>query len=203
MIKINLNPKKEKRKIPSLKPSIAIPTISLKNEVVLIIIPIITISLSIAYLMYITSNINSLESEKEALSQELQRYKDAQAKIDILKKRIAENEELGEKLNLKIKTYEYLSKSASLTGQMLVASINTVPDGVWLENVVIGVDKSSISGYAFQPDYISKYYENLNRYYNVSFNATESRISPNNLRYYSFNFELKSKQTKPQQQESM
>lgn len=200
MIKINLNPKKEKRKIPSIKPSIALPAISLKNEVVLlIVIPIFIVSLTIVYLIYLLSNINSLESRKEALSQELQKYKDAQAKIDILKKKIVENEELGEKLNLKIKTYEYLSKSASLTGQMLVASINTVPDGVWLENVIIGVDKSSISGYAFQPDYISRYYENLNRYYNVNFNATESKLSPNNLRYYSFNFELKSKQTKPQQ----
>lgn len=199
MIKINLNPKKEKRKLPSIKPSVALPTLSFKNETILVIaLPLLIVLGTLLYTIYLSSEIKSLEERKYELTREIQKYKDIQAKIDILKKEIEENQKLGEKLNLKIKTYEYLAKGAFWTDEMLRTSIANIPDGVWLESLSISSDKSNISGYAFQPDHISRYYENLKKYYTINFNATESKISSTNLMYYSFTFEIKNRQNKPE-----
>lgn len=193
MIKINLNPKKEKKKLQIVK-SLKLPTIpiSLKSEnIILIAIPVMLSLSAVGYLLYIKAKTNTLNEKKDMLSAEIQKYRDIKAKIDILKKEIEEDEKISENLDLRMKTYEHLSSGKILAGKVLKLSIDNIPDGVWLENVVIATDKSNISGYAFQPEYITKYYNNLVKFYDISFNATESKTSPTNLTYYTFSLELK------------
>lgn len=193
MIKINLNPKKEKKKLFSPK-GIKIPTdiFSFKNEnIILIVVPSVMIASALIYSIYLDKKIDSLKEKKETLSLEIQKYKTLKAKIDSLKKEVEENEKLSENLNLKMKTYEHMSSSNVLASKTLRISVDSIPDGVWLENIVISTDKSNISGYAFQPDYITKYYNNLATHYSINFSAAESKVSPTNLTYYTFNFELK------------
>lgn len=193
MIKINLNPKKEKKGIPSLKvPTISFPGISLKNEnIVFMSIPLVAICGLLIYYFYINNKVSSLNEEKNDLSVQIKKYKEVKLKIEQFKQEVAENERLSDRLDMKIKSYEYLSSSKSLAGLLLKSSIKQIPDGVWLDNINMSLEKGNIVGYAFDPQFITKYYRDLSRYYDVSFNATESKTSQSNLIYYTFNFEVK------------
>lgn len=193
MIRINLNPYKRK-KIPSLKvPTLGFSGFSIKNERILfILVPLFIIGGTFIYYFYLTREIDSLQEEKIRLTMELEKDKEVKNKIESLKRELAERENISEKLNLKIKIYEYLSSGKDLAVEMLKVSLNYIPDGLWLENAKFSLERGNIVGYALQPDFISKYHSYLNRYYDVGFTATESKISSNNnLRYYSFNFEVK------------
>ncbi|MEJ5173264.1 MAG: fimbrial assembly protein, partial [Hydrogenothermaceae bacterium] len=96
MIKINLNPKREKKKLPSFKkPVIELPEISLKSEkVIFIIVPAIVFGGTLLYYLYLSNKVSSLSEEKERLSVEISKYKDVKGKIEKLKKEIAENEKI-------------------------------------------------------------------------------------------------------------
>ncbi|MEZ0323901.1 MAG: PilN domain-containing protein [Hydrogenothermaceae bacterium] len=193
MIKINLNPKREKKKLPSFKkPTIGFPDISLKNEkTIFITVPAVVLGGTLLYYLYLSSKVSSLSEEKEKLSAEISKYNNVKVKIDRLKKEIAENEKISEKLDMKIKTYEYLASSQSLAKELLRYSLEPIPDGVWLDNITISSEKGNIVGYAFDPQYISKYYTDLAKHYEINFTNSESKVSPTNLRYYTFNFEIK------------
>lgn len=131
-----------------------------------------------------------MNEKKQQISLEMQRYKNIRLKIEALKKELEEREKLTEKLQLKVKTYEYLSSEKLAISWILKTSIASIPDGVWLESVDISTDGGKISGYAFQPENITSYYNNLSKFYTIKMGSIESKVSPTSFTYYSFSLEL-------------
>lgn len=191
MIRINLNPKRQKK--PSFRAGIKLPdlfSLAGNQNIIFIAIPAVSIVLLVVYYNYITAKIDSLNERKQQILVEMQRYKDIKLKVEALKKELEESEKLAEKLELKVKTYEYLSSDKIAVNKILRTSIESIPDGVWLEAITVSADGGKISGYAFQPENITSYYNNLSRFYTINIGSTESKTSPTSFTYYNFSLEL-------------
>jgi len=192
MIKINLNP--EKRKPKAIKRA-GPPTITIKNKAVLYIgIPVILIAAEVVYSVYLNTKINNLMEKKQQLVQERAKYKDVERKINQLKKAVAESERLKETTKLKIAVFNKLASEKTDFIPMIRAIAVSLPDGVWLKKVDILRTGGSLSGFAFNPKFISNFYDNLSGYYTqIKFNTVSKNTPPNksrNLKYYSFRFTL-------------
>ncbi len=193
MIKINLNPEKRKRK--EFK-KVGAPSIKLKNKAVLYVgIPILLIGAEIVYSVYLGAEISNLMERKQQLIEERAKYKDVERKINQLKKAVAEAERLKEVTKLKIAVFNKLSSEKTDFIPMIKAIAVSIPDGVWLRKVDILRTGGNLTGFSFNPKFISNFYDNLSSYYKtITFNSVERRKSSgkkrSNINYYSFKFNL-------------
>jgi len=193
MIKINLNPEKRKRK--EFKKA-GIPSVKLKNRAVLYLgIPILLIGSQIVYSVYLGAEINNLIEKKQQLIEERAKYKDVERKINQLKKAVTETERLKEVTKLKIAVFNKLSSEKTDFIPMIKAISVSIPDGVWLRKVDIQRNGGNLTGFSFNPKFISNFYDNLSFYYgNITFDSVERKqASPrkrNSVSYYSFRFNL-------------
>ncbi|WP_457639674.1 PilN domain-containing protein [Persephonella sp.] len=193
MIKINLNPEKREKKAVKTAP---VPAEKFKNKAVLYIgIPVLLIGAQIVYTVYLNSQISQLQEKKQQLTQERAKYKDIERKINQLKKAVAEAERLKETTKLKIAVFNKLQSEKTDFIPMIRAIAVSLPDGVWLKKVDIVRSGGSLSGFAFNPKFISSFYDNLANYYShINFNAVvkqEAKRKAGAVRYYSFKFNLK------------
>ncbi len=195
MIKINLNPEKKKAKIKkkgvSLKaPSFAIPA----QNFIYISIPVVIILVEIGYYFYINFQIKDLEAQKRNLLIEKTRYRTAKRHIDILKQKIKEAERMKDEVAIKIDIYQKLAKEKTDFSKILYEIASSVPDGIWITNLSLSRDKSSLKGYTFDPQFISIFYKNLKKFYrHIEFKSTK-REKSKNLIFYSFDFEMKKRE---------
>ncbi|HHG73439.1 MAG TPA: hypothetical protein ENK22_00125 [Persephonella sp.] len=190
MIKINLNP--EKRKPKAVKRG-GPPSITLKNKGILYIgIPAILIAAEVVYSVYLNSKINDLIDQKQQLIQERAKYKDVERKINQLKKAVAESERLKETTKLKIAVFNKLASEKADFIPMIKAIAVSLPDGVWLRKVDILRSGGNLTGFAFNPKFISNFYDNLSGYYSrIKFDTVSKNVSKKkaiSLKYYSFSF---------------
>ncbi len=193
MIKINLNPEKRKRK--ELKKA-GVPSVKLKNKTVLYIgIPILLIGAEIVYSVYLGSEINNLIEKKQQLMEERAKYQDVERRINQLKKAVAESERLKEITKLKIAVFNKLSSEKTDFIPMIKAIAVSIPDGVWLRKVDILRNGGNLTGFSFNPKFISNFYDNLSSYYKtITFNTVERKENSakkrSSVNYYSFKFSL-------------
>ncbi|MBK3332151.1 PilN domain-containing protein [Persephonella atlantica] len=193
MIKINLNPEKRKRK--ELKRA-GVPTVKLKNKAVLYLgIPLILIGAEIVYSVYLGTRINNLIEKKQQLIEERAKYRDVERRINQLKKAVAEAERLKEITKLKIAVFNKLSSEKVDFIPMIKAIAVSIPDGVWLKKVDILRSGGNLTGFSFNPKFISNFYDNLSAYYQtITFDSVERKGSSakkrNSVNYYSFKFNL-------------
>ncbi len=197
MIKINLNPEKKKGKGKILKrPSITAPSISLpKENAILIAIPVVILTLEIAYLFFISIDIKQLNQRKRELLVEKSKYRVAKKQIDTLKNRIKEAERMKDDVILKIEIYNRLSKEKTDFGNILYSISRSVPDGIWLTQLNISREQTKLKGYTFDPQYITVFYQNLKKFYtDIVFKSTQMNKGKL-LTYYSFDFNMKNWKT--------
>ena len=193
MIKINLNPEKRKTKVVKTTP---VPSEKLKNKAILYIgIPVLLIGAEIVYSVYLNSQINDLMDKKQQLVEERAKYRDVEKRINQLKKAVAEAERLKETTKLKIAVFNKLKTEKADFIPMIRAIATSLPDGVWLRKVEIVRSGGNLTGFAFNPKFISSFYDNLTNYYSdIKFNAVEKKEAKNKravgLRFYSFRFSL-------------
>ncbi|GAB6072052.1 hypothetical protein JCM14244_04290 [Venenivibrio stagnispumantis] len=193
MIKINLKPKKERKikGVPKIKLG-GLPQLSLKSQIIYFV-PVIFLIGEISYLFYINKQISDLNTQKEELEQKKTKLNAFKKNIDDLLREINEQKKLKEEVNLRIATIENLSNQKKDFSKLLDAVVYSYTDGIWLTSANLSIEKSSLSGFAFSPDYISTYYSNLNRYFDsISFSQTEMKVANAGFPYYSFNFEISS-----------
>jgi type IV pilus assembly protein PilN len=199
MIKINLNPRKKKRGLTTGTPSISLKSLkfgSLKsenaNKFLVILLPIILIAGLLFYYFYLELQIESLQQRKTMLISEKEKLKVIENKINQLKKAIAEQEKQKEKLELRFKTFQYLADSRKSLTPKLNSIVLPIPDGLWLESVEISKDSGKITGNSLKPELVAQYYKSLNNSYkDIVFNGAEKKVSPANIIFYNFIFELK------------
>jgi type IV pilus assembly protein PilN len=199
MIKINLNPRKKKRRLTAVTPSISLKSLkfeSLKsenaNKFLVILFPVILIASLLLYYFYLGLQIKSLQQRKTMLITEKEKLKAIENKINQLKKAIAEQEKQKEKLELRFKTFQYLADSRKSLTPKLNTIVLPIPDGLWLESIEISKDSGKITGNSLKPELITQYYKSLNiSYKDIIFNGTEKKVSPANIIFYNFTFELK------------
>ncbi|WP_456400741.1 PilN domain-containing protein [Persephonella sp.] len=187
MIKINLNPEKVRKKIERKKIGLE----ALKTKTVIYIgIPVILIASELLYLTYLNYNVSKLKEKREQLMAERAKYKDIEQEIRKLKKKVAEAEKLKEETKLKMAIFEKLSSEKTDFIPMISSIAVSMPDGIWLNRLSITRSSSSLSGFTFNPKFISEFYNNLSKYYtNVKFKST-ARERGGNLSYYSFSFNM-------------
>jgi len=191
MIKINLKPKKERKikGVPRIKLG-GLPQLSLKSQIIYFV-PIIFLIGEISYLFYINKQISDLNQEKEHLEQKRLQLVAFKKDIEKVEKEVNEQKKLKEEVNLRIATIENLSNQKKDFSKLLDAVVYSYTDGIWLTSANLSIEKSSLNGFAFSPDYISTYYNNLNRYFgSISFSQTEMKVANAGFPYYSFNFEI-------------
>jgi type IV pilus assembly protein PilN len=203
MIKINLNPKKKKRGLAAVTPSISLKSLkfgSLKSENVnkflVFLLPVILVVLIVGllfYYFYLELQIESLQQRKTMLITEKEKLKVIESKINQLKKAIAEQEKQKEMLELRFKTFQYLADSRKSLTSKLNSIVLPIPDGLWLESVEISKDSGKITGNSLKPELVAQYYKSLSTSYkDIVFNGAEKKTSPMNIIFYNFTFELKS-----------
>ena len=197
MIKIDLNPKRKKKAIPFKKvqiPALKLPEIGKNNFLILIVggVSFIFILLEFTYLFYLSNRISSLQEKKIQIESEINKLKEYEKKLKEIEKIVFSLEQQKEKLLLKIKTFEYISQYKKPLTPKLNLLVQSLPDGVWLENIELSFAEAKVKGNSLNPENISVYYRNLNAFYNtINFNGTEKKVSPANNIYYSFEFDLK------------
>jgi type IV pilus assembly protein PilN len=190
MIKINLNPKKkEKINLQQL----SFPELSnlLSNPYVIGTVIGSLIFLEIGYMFYLDLKKNRLLEKKQHLIAEKERLKKIEKKIKDLKMSIKYQKDISEKIKLEGKIYKKLAQQKDDFRPMIAQIGTSLPDGVWLKTVNLDRKKTKITGYSFNPNFISYYYENLSKYYkDVSFSSTKrenlKRKKSNPVSYYSF-----------------
>jgi type IV pilus assembly protein PilN len=200
MIKIDLNPRKKKRRLTIATPSVSLKSLkfgSLKSEnaykFLVILLPVILIVGLLFYYFYLELQIESLQQRKAMLITEKEKLKAIENKINQLRKAIAEQEKQKEKLELRFKTFQYLVDSRKSLTSKLNSIILPIPDGLWLESVEISKDSGIITGNSLKPELVAQYYKSLSiSYKDIVFNGTEKKASPTNIIFYNFTFELKS-----------
>ncbi len=190
MIKINLNPKK-KEKINFQEFSLPDVSTLLSNPYVIGSVIGGLIFLEIGYMFYLDLKKNRLLDKKQDLVSEKERLKKIEKKIKNLKLSIKYQKNLTEKIKLEGKIYKKLAEQKGDFRPMLAKVGSSLPDGVWLRQVKLSRDKTEINGFAFNPNYISSYYDNLSQYYkNVSLSSTKRETKRKNktkdIHYYSF-----------------
>jgi Tfp pilus assembly protein PilN len=194
MIKINLNPRKKKRGLTALTPSISLKSLRFENanKFLAVLLPVILIAGLLFYYFYLGLKIESLQQRKTMLITEKEKLKAVENKINQLKKAIAEQEKQKEKLELRFKTFKYLADSRKSLTPKLNSIILPIPDGLWLESVEISKDSGKITGNSLKPELVAQYYKSLSSSYkDIVFNGTEKKTSPANIIFYNFTFELK------------
>lgn len=192
MIRINLNP--EKRKAKRVKAA-GVPKLKLKNKALLYIgIPALIIGAEVVYSVYLEAKINDLMDKKQALMAERAKYKDVEKKINELKKAVAQAERLKEVTKLKIAVFNKLSSEKTDFVPMIRAIALSLPDGVWLRKIDILRSGGNLTGFAFNPKFISNFYDNLSNYYKmVKFDSVvleKNKKKSSSLKFYSFKFNL-------------
>ncbi|WP_457641522.1 PilN domain-containing protein [Persephonella sp.] len=187
MIRINLNPEKTRKKFEKRKVGIEF----FKSKTILYIgIPVILVASELLYLVYINMSINNLSNEKQRLEAERSKYKDIEKDIRRIKKKVAEAEKLKEEIKLKMAIFEKLASEKTDFIPMINSIALSMPDGIWLNKLEITRSRSSLSGFTFNPKFISEFYNNLSKYYtNVKFKST-AREAGKNISYYSFSFNM-------------
>jgi type IV pilus assembly protein PilN len=187
MIKINLNPEKVKKKLERKKIGIEV----IKSKTVLYIgIPVVLIAGELLYLTYLNVTVNKLQEKKQRLVEERAKYKDIEQEIRKLKKKVAEAEKLKEETKLKMAIFEKLSSEKTDFIPMITSIAASMPDGIWLNKLEITRSRSNLSGFTFNPRFISEFYNNLSRYYtDLKFKST-AREAGKNVNYYSFSFNM-------------
>jgi Tfp pilus assembly protein PilN len=194
MIEINLNPRKKKRGLTALTPSISLKSLRFENanKFLAVLLPVILIAGLLFYYFYLGLKIESLQQRKTMLITEKEKLKAVENKINQLKKAIAEQEKQKEKLELRFKTFKYLADSRKSLTPKLNSIILPIPDGLWLESVEISKDSGKITGNSLKPELVAQYYKSLSSSYkDIVFNGTEKKTSPANIIFYNFTFELK------------
>ena len=194
MIEINLNPRKKKRELTTLTPSISLKSLRFENvnKFLAILLPVILIVGLLFYYFYLGLKIESLQQRKAMLITEKEKLKAIENKINQLKKAIAEQEKQKEKLELRYKTFQYLADSRKSLTSKLNSIVLPIPDGLWLESVEISKDSGKITGNSLKPELVAQYYKSLSiSYKDIVFNGAEKKTSPTNIIFYNFTFELK------------
>ncbi|WP_457621352.1 PilN domain-containing protein [Persephonella sp.] len=187
MIKINLNPEKVRKKLEKRRIGIEV----LKSKTVLYLgIPVVLIAGELLYLTYLNVTVSKLQEKKQKLAEERAKYKDIEQEIRKLKKKVAEAEKLKEETKLKMAIFEKLSSEKTDFIPMITSIATSMPDGIWLSRLEITRSRSNLSGFTFNPRFISEFYNNLSRYYtDVKFKST-ARETGKNVSYYSFSFNM-------------
>jgi type IV pilus assembly protein PilN len=194
MIKINLNPRKKKRRLTIAAPSVSLKSLKLENvnKFLVILLPAILIVSLLFYYFYLELQINSLYQRKTELVAEKEKLKTIENKIIQLKKAIVEQEKQKDKLELRFKTFQYLADSRKSLTPKLNSIILPIPDGLWLESVEISKDSGKITGNSLKPELVAQYYKSLSiSYKDIVFNGAEKKTSSTNIVFYNFTFELK------------
>ncbi len=188
MIKINLNPKK-KEKINFQEFSVPDVAALFNNPYVIGSVIGTLIFLEIGYIFYLDLKKNRLLDKKQNLVAEKERLKKIEKKIKDLKLSIKYQKNLSEKIKLEGKIYKKLAEQKGDFRPMLVQVGTSLPDGVWLSKLNLSRNKTEISGYSFNPNFISFYYENLSKFYkdiNLTSTKREKAKKRKSVPYYSF-----------------
>lgn len=161
------------------------------QDIVVILIFILILAAPIFYYIHLSSKVENLKEEKAVLISKIENYKQIKVKIDNLKKEIEKGEKLSEELSLRLKIYQELVDSKVEAKDTLKLSINSLPEGTWLESLKISINDGTLNGNAFNPKYISEYLTNLSSHFVTSLNSIEYKLSKNNMLYYSFSLGVK------------
>jgi Tfp pilus assembly protein PilN len=86
--------------------------------------------------------------------------------------------------------YENLPSEKRLFLHMFYALSTSLPDGVWLNKIKLSRKSSTFKGFSFKPEYISYFYNNINKHYSkVDFSSIKRKTNKVN-EYYTFSFSL-------------
>jgi len=156
------------------------------------LLPVILIVGLLFYYFYLGLQIESLQHRKTMLIAEKDKLKAIENKTNQLKKAIAEQEKQKEMLELRVKTFQYLADSRKSLTSKLNSIILLIPNGLWLESVEISKDFVKITGNSLKPELVAQFYKSLSiSYKDIVFNGAEKKVSPANIIFYNFTFELK------------
>jgi len=214
MIKINLNPRKKgaitkagaKRKFGLELPSIKAPSLKIKG-IVFIAIPLIILGLEAFYYLNLDFSLNKLRNEISAVDNQIRKYKLLSKNLEQLQKQIEEQRKLKESIRTQILVFQKFAIQKGDILRMFESVATSMPDGIWLTKM--NLDKNTYSveldGYSFNPKLITRFMNNLGRYYSsISFSSTK-RVEGKVVDFYSFNLRLanwklkKKKNNKPQE----
>ena len=182
MIKINLKPGQKKASI--------IETFSLENinkTFIIIIIFLVLVIAEFGYLIVLNIKHNDLLAKKQYLTTEKERLKAIERKINEKKKALAIQKKLKRDLEIRKKIFVKLSEQKSDFVPMLAGLGNSLVDGIWLKDIKLSRQNTSVKGFSFNTLYISTFYENLNKYFKqVSLDSTQRIKTKSDLVYYNF-----------------
>lgn len=69
--------------------------------------------------------------------------------------------------------FEKLSSEKTDFIPMITSIATSMPDGIWLSRLEITRSRSNLSGFTFNPRFISEFYNNLSKYYtDLKFKST-------------------------------
>ncbi len=195
MIKINLRPGQKKA---SIKEAFSLENIN-KTFIIIIIFLVLVIA-EFAYFIILNIKQNDLLANKQYLTAEKERLKIIEQKINEKKKAIAIQKRLKRELEIRKKIFVKLSEQKSDFVPMLIGLGDSLVDGIWLKDIKLSRENSAIQGFSFNPLYISKFYENLNKYFTqVSLDNTQRIKTKSDLEYY--NFKIKAVKWKKNKEE--
>lgn len=196
-LRINLLPPEYRKKKRRLDLSLQLPSFAnLSQFQPYIPIPLTLVAMLYMGYVYISKDteINQLNQKKDSLNAELQKYQEEASKIDRLKQEFKNLEAKQKELEISLKLYGYITSSDIKTPQTLKSLIDNVPYGLWLENISLSADKTTLSGYSFSPKQIVDFSQSLSGMFEVNLNSTDSKTGPNEIVYYSFNIDLRKKE---------
>ncbi len=190
MIKINLNPKVEKKRAKKPK---ALPSIKVNKLFLVVIILIALIVAEVGYYILLGNKESDLLSKKQYLQSEKNRLKVIEAKVRKKKELLKSAKKLKENLELRKKIFLVLSKQKSDFVPVLNNLGNSLIDGIWLKEIKLSRSQNSFKGFSFNPMYISSFYKNLNKYFQqVSLNNIKRIATKADLTYYNFKIKTSS-----------
>jgi len=186
MIKINLNPEKEKEGISF---QFFLSEIWFSNYIYAGIFVASIVGVGV-YNFLLSSAINDLEKQKKQLSKEKQKYQKVANKIKQLNREIANLNKTLKSLEDKKLVYENIPSERKLFLNMFSAISVSLPDGVWLSKIKLSRKSSTFEGFSFKPEYVSYFYEKINKHYSsVDFSYIKKESNKIN-EYYIFKFSL-------------
>ena len=188
MIKINLNPEKDK-KSKGLSFQFSISDFELSNYIYIVIF-MVPILVALIYNFILASSIDNLSSERYKLIQEKSKYKRIQAKIRQLNKEISQLKSLLQSLEARRLVYENLKKEKSIFLNMFSVVSSSLPDGVWLNKIDLSRKNSTFQGFSFKPEYVSEFYKKISKNYTKVSLTSVTKQSNNLNKYYTFKFSL-------------
>ncbi|MFN3787618.1 PilN domain-containing protein [Sulfurihydrogenibium azorense] len=210
MIKIDLNPKKRKKVKGDFSPLKGISleglSLSLSNEKVIFLIPVVVIFSTFAWFGWNKYNLSKTEEEIQNLKNEINKLKPLEVKAKKFQSKIAQIEKENELIVHKLKIYEkmYEDKTNNMVIPQIKVAITQIKDGIWLENLKVDQQNTYISGYSLSDDQINDFYRSLAlsfqdvNYSNVKTKDKEIKgiiidesNSNNKAMYYSFKIEAR------------